>query len=111
MFSCQCVNDEGDSDCSEDERGDEANDDDPGRALQHGDDDLVHQLVKDDQALNEEEGEGSEGEVYVERNGDTAANIEEAEHVGDENTEDVELETNLSNIVRVETTASEIVKQ
>ena len=103
-MSGEVVNGEGNSDQGEDEGRDEANDHDPDCVLQHRDDDLVHQLVQDDQTFDEEEGEGSEGEVDVESYSDAADNIEEADHEGDEETENVELETDLSNIVRVEAT-------
>ena len=105
--SWHIVNDEWNSEDSVDERRSEAEEDDPDSVLQHGDDHLVHQLVQDDQTLQQEECEAGEVEIDVEGDGDVADNIEVTDDDRQHSTEQVDLEADLSHIVRVETTASE----
>ena len=60
--------------------------------------------MEDDQTLEEEEGEGCQVEVNVEPHDDIAGRGEVADDVGGEDAEEAHLETNLCDIVRVETT-------
>ena len=96
--SWHIVNDEWNSEDSVDERRSEAEEDDPDSVLQHGDDHLVHQLVQDDQTLQQEECEAGEVEIDVEGDGDVADNIEVTDDDRQHSTEQVDLEANLSHI-------------
>ena len=57
--------------------------------------------MKDDETLDEEEGEGCEVEEDVEGNDDGTVSREVANDVCDEGTDEVDLETNLSHIIRI----------
>ena len=57
--------------------------------------------MKDDETLDEEEGEGCEVEEYVEVNDDGTGSREVSNNVGDDGTDKVDLETNLSHIIRI----------
>ena len=99
--SWHIVNDEWNSEDSVDERRSEAEEDDPDSVLQHGDDHLVHQLVQDDQTLQQEECEAGEVEVDVEGDDDSAGAREVSNDICDEGTNEIDLETNLSHIIRI----------
>ena len=70
-------------------------------------DDLVHQLVEDDQTLQEQEGEGGEEEEDVERGDDGAGGGEETEGCHDVAETEADLEPNLRHVIRVQTTEME----
>ena len=62
--------------------------------------------MEDDETLDQEEGEGGEVEVDVEGDDDGAGAGEVSKNVSDEGTDEVDLETNLSHIIRIETTGN-----
>ena len=64
--------------------------------------------MQDDQTLQQEECEAGEVEIDVEGDGDVADNIEVTDDDRQHSTEQVDLEADLSHIIRVETTASEL---
>ena len=69
--------------------------------LQH---DLVHQLVENDETLQEQEGEGGEEEEDVERDDEGAGGGEETDGCNDVAETEADLEANLCYIIRVQTT-------
>ena len=86
-----------------DQGREEAGGDDEHGVLEQRENDLVHQLVQDDEALQQHEHEGGEVEVDVESHDDFTENREVADDSGEEHEDEADLETDLSNVIRIET--------
>ena len=85
-----------------DQGREEAGEDDEYTVLKQWEDDLVHQLVQDDETLQEHEREGGEVEVDIESHNDLASNGKIVNYACNENKDQADLEANLCHVVRIE---------